>query len=87
MFVCVKCNRQMRPKKNGFEFIEMARLVSAGRQEPYKVWSGDLWECQECGLQIVHTDSRQSPIAEHYQPDFEKRCSGLTVTAKEWSRG
>jgi hypothetical protein len=80
MFVCVQCNRQMRPKKNGYEFIELAG------DRPYKLWSGDLWECQECGQQIVHTDPRQSPLAEHYQPIFDDLSTGVTTTAKEWSR-
>jgi hypothetical protein len=87
MFVCVECNRQMRPKKNGFEFIEFARMNGhADEQSPYKVWSGDLWECQDCGLQIVHTDSRQTPVSEHHQPNFAERCEQIEVHAQEWTR-
>lgn len=87
MFVCVQCNRQMRPKKNGFEFLEMARMGGqSAEQAPYKLWMGDLWECQDCGNQIVYTDARQSPIAEHFQPGFAKRCEEVTVSAAEWSR-
>lgn len=83
MFVCVKCNQQMRPKKNGFEFVE---LIGSVVQSPYKLWSGDLWECQACGQQIIYTDPRQSPIAEHFQDTFAERCAEVTVGAKEWSR-
>jgi len=87
MIVCVKCNRQMRPKKNGFEFVELARMNSFDDdQSPYKVWSGDLWECQDCGQQIIHTDPRQQPISEHFKTDFDDHLRGLTVGAKEWSR-
>lgn len=86
MFVCVQCNRQMRPKKNGFEFLEMARMEYDGNPVPYKLWSGDLWECKGCGTEIVYTDVRQSPIAEHYQPGFTERCEGVAVRATEWTR-
>ena len=87
MLVCVHCSQQMRPKKNSVEFVETARL--SGRtsdQSPYKLWSGDLWECQRCGSQIVFTDSRQTPIAEHYEPGFAKRCAAVEIRAAEWSR-
>jgi hypothetical protein len=87
MFVCVKCNQQMRPKKNGFEFVELARIASSKTdQTPYAIWSGDLWECQECGLQIVYTSPSQQPLTEHYKPDFDDRRRTLTVSAKEYSR-
>ena len=87
MFVCVNCNRQMRPKKNGFEFVELARMHGHSQdQSPYKVWSGDLWECQDCGQKIVYTDPRQQPISEHYQAGFADIASRLDVSAKEWSR-
>jgi len=87
VFVCVQCNRQMRPKKNGFEFLEMARMNGqSAEQSPYKLWSGDLWECQDCGNQIVYTDARQAPIAEHFQPGFAERCEEVAVSAAEWSR-
>ena len=71
VFVCVQCNRQMRPKKNGFEFLEMAQMNGqSAEQSPYKLWMGDLWECQDCGQQIVYTDAGQTPIAEHFHLDF-----------------
>jgi hypothetical protein len=86
MFVCVACNRQMRPQKNGFEFVEL--VPGCGVDRPYRLWSGDLWACQDCGARIIHTDPRQTPIAESYQPNFEERiqAANSTVTAKEWSR-
>lgn len=82
MFVCAKCNRAMRPKKNGFPFVELAQ------DRPYKLWYGDLWECQDCGAEIVYTAWSQQPIAEHYQPDFAAKLESHkpTVQAKEWSR-
>jgi hypothetical protein len=41
------------------------------RWRPYKLWNGDKWECEGCGAQIVVGVARQ-PIAEHYQPEFDK---------------
>jgi hypothetical protein len=37
--------------------------------KPYKLWSGDLWECPGCGTQTVSGVGR-GPVAEHFQPDF-----------------
>lgn len=77
--VCVACQRFYRMKKSGFYFIEAmpvpgVRHAEAGTAHPeqwtpYKVWSGDLWECQGCGHQLVSGTGR-APIIEHYQEDF-----------------
>jgi len=76
--ICVACQRFYRAKKNGFFFIEAMPTVSdapAGTAapeawKPYKLWSGDLWECKGCGHQLV-SGAGSEPIAEHYQPKFE----------------
>ena len=82
MIVCAKCNRAMRPKKNGTAFVEMAE------DRPYKLWMADLWECQDCGSQILYTDPRQKPVAESYQPDFAAKMQSYAppYQAKEWNR-
>jgi len=75
--ICVNCQRFYRPKKNGVFFIESMPTVSgapAGKTapeswKPYKLWSGDLWECHGCGHQIISGVGRE-PIAEHYQETF-----------------
>ena len=72
MFVCAKCNRTMRPKRNGVCFVEMAGT------HPYKLWMADLWECQDCGATILHTDPRQQPIAEHFEEDFAVKAKAYT---------
>lgn len=59
--ICVKCERFYRPKKNGVFFIESyptKPLAPPGRATPefwlpYKVWSGDLWHCPDCGHELV----------------------------------
>lgn len=82
MIVCANCNRAMRPKKNGAPFVEMAQ------DRPYKLWMADLWECQDCGAQVLHTSPLQHPIAESYQPDFALKLEAHKpqFKAKEWNR-
>ena len=78
--ICVDCKRFYRVKKNGFFFIEgkpkrndaQPGTAEPDQWEPYKLWAGDLWECQGCGSQIVSGTGFQ-PISEHYLPDFEKK--------------
>lgn len=75
--VCVPCRRFFRPKKNGFYFIEGAPATNdvppgnaaPEKWHPYKIWSGDLYECEGCGAQIVSGFGREH-IAEHYQSGF-----------------
>jgi len=84
--VCVKCQRFFRMKKSGFYFIE--GMPREGRPEPgtaepekwqpYKVWSGDRWECEGCGATIISGTGREA-IAEHYQPDFSERVARLNA--------
>lgn len=82
MIVCAKCNRAMRPKKNGTSFIEMAQ------DRPYKLWMADLWECQDCGAQILYTSPLQRPISESYMDNFGAKLSMYNpiYQAKEWNR-
>jgi hypothetical protein len=54
----------MRVKKNNVTVEELDETGAA-----YKLWSADLWECVECGVEIV-TGFGQSPIAEHWQPTY-----------------
>jgi hypothetical protein len=75
--ICVKCKRFYRAKKNGYYFIEAMPLENQAEPgtsdeaswTPYKLWSGDLWECQGCGHQLV-SGVGSGPIAEHYQKGF-----------------
>ena len=82
MIVCAKCNQALRPKKNSVAFIEM------GGNRPYKLWSADLWQCQDCGAEVLYTDPRQKPIAEYFQDDFAAKLASYNpqYQAKEWSR-
>jgi len=77
--VCVPCQRFYRVKKNGFRFIEgmpIGKDVQPGNIEPdkwtpYKLWAGDLYECQGCGSTIISGVASQ-PISEHYMEDFKE---------------
>ena len=82
MIVCAKCNRVMRPKKNGTALTEMSG------DRPYKLWMADLWECQDCGAQVLHTSPMQKPVAEHFHDDFVAKLESYApeFQAKEWDR-
>ncbi len=86
--VCVPCQRFFRMKKSGFYFIEGMPVPGVRQAEPgtatpeqwqpYKVWTGDLWECQGCRAQIVSGFGRE-PITEHYKADFQELSERLNA--------
>lgn len=90
--VCVKCACFYRCKQNSFILIESMPTGIADAREnirghrrpdawtPYKLWRADLWECPDCGHEIVVGFARQ-PWSEHFEPDFKELAvhSQLTV--------
>lgn len=81
--ICVPCERFYRPAKTGFAFIEGmpvnkdTKPGKAGRSldwSPYKLWSGDLWRCPDCGSEVV-IGTGFEPVRHHYQPDFDEQCA------------
>jgi hypothetical protein len=84
--ICVKCQRFFKPKKNGFNFTEAypfggSEPAKPGSSEPhkwkpYKIWAGDLYECQGCGVQIV-SGFGALPIREKHHEDFEHVRRGI----------
>jgi hypothetical protein len=58
------CGRIMRVKTNSVTVEE--QLEDGG---PYKLWDADLFECVECGVEVI-TGFGRSPIAEHWQPGY-----------------
>jgi hypothetical protein len=54
----------MRCKKNS---VTVEELTEDG--SPYKLWDADLYECVECGVEIIVGFARL-PIAEHYQQTY-----------------
>lgn len=79
--VCVPCQRFFRMKRAGFYFIEgmpigtsrpLPGTAAPEQWKPYKLWSGDRYECEGCGAVIV-SGFGLSPISEHYKPDFAEQ--------------
>lgn len=88
--ICVPCRRFYRPKKNGYNFIEGMPAPGGTRPtppgnlapeqwKPYKLWSGDLWECEGCLHQLIKGCAEQ-PLSEHYMPDFEEKVVQYAAT-------
>ncbi len=77
--ICVPCQRFFRMKKTGFYFTEgmpadgqqrpLAGTAEPDKWKPYKIWSGDRWECEGCGAIIV-SGCAQQPVSEHFEEDF-----------------
>ena len=84
--ICVPCQRFFRCKKTGYYFIEGmpkdgVRHASPGAEAPeqwtpYKLWVGDLWQCEGCGTEIV-SGVGMGPIAEHYMEEFNAPADQL----------
>lgn len=61
--VCVKCQRFLRPLKNGVRVLEKKPingnnlsppgLEAPEKWVPYKVWQADSWECRGCKTVVV----------------------------------
>lgn len=76
--ICVPCQRFFRMKRSGYYFTEgmpVHNEAAAGTAEPegwrpYKLWSGDLYECQGCGAQII-SGFGHGPIAIQHHDNFE----------------
>ncbi len=65
--VCVKCEVELEPKKNGVGCLDYAKL--SVDSQPYQIWDADLWECPNCHYQIV-TGFGKAPIDAHYTQSF-----------------
>lgn len=63
--VCVECERDYKVVVTGNYVIEMF----CNPPEPYKILSGDRWECPGCGHQII-AGFGSTPLAEHFQDKF-----------------
>jgi len=68
MAILVCCQRKMSKEYSGIDAVEYKDQLL---KEPYKIWSADLFECGECGKQIVSDFARQ-PGAEHWEKDFNE---------------
>lgn len=65
--VCVACQCEMHPEKN-----DVGVLSFAG-DEPYQLWSADLWRCPGCSVQIISGFGHR-PICESWMEKFQGFC-------------
>lgn len=65
------CGRFMRVKQNS---VTVEELLETG--EPYKLWDADLYECVECGCEVI-AGFGKAPIAEHYQGNYHDQRARL----------
>lgn len=84
--VCVPCQRFYRPKKTGFWFIEgmpegndvQPGVGESEKWKPYKIWQGDLWECEGCNARII-SGVAQQPLRIQHHSDFEQMAQQLNA--------
>ena len=84
-YACVPCQTYIRPRENGIYVLE---TYDDGINPfgPYKVWLADLWECPDCGHQVI-LGYGQHAISEHYQDEFPTYLNMVTHTIKGCPRG
>lgn len=68
---CVNCQKFFRLKKSGVT-LEEGMPRAGGEWGPYKLWMADLYECPECGAQIIagFGTPYNRRLAEHYEPAY-----------------
>ncbi len=76
-YACVPCSTYLRPRKNGVNVLE---TMEDGKT-PYKIWKADLWECPDCGTQVILGHGAHA-IAEHYELDFAESLVHVTHTIR-----
>ena len=82
--VCVPCQRFFRCIKTGFYFTEgmpkespaQPGTLEPEKWQPYKLWSGDKFQCEGCGAVIV-SGFGAAPIRVQHQPDFRDMAKSL----------
>lgn len=62
--VLCRCGTFMRPKTNSVTVEELTQ-----DRRPYKLWSADLYACEDCGAEVI-TGFGREPLVEHYQPEY-----------------
>lgn len=73
--VCVKCETELRPEKNGVGLLDYYRPSDEVEPKPYQIWDADLWKCPVCGIEIV-VGFGDNPIDAHYNESFAKTIDG-----------
>jgi hypothetical protein len=66
--ICVACELEMRPLKNGCIVNEMANFGS------YRLVMADSWKCPGCEFVVV-VGRALNALVEHYQPGYADRIA------------
>ena len=73
-YVCVECKTILRPRKN-----DVCVHITMTDGSDYQLWQADLWECPDCGNQVILGYGAQC-WSEHYQPDFKSYLDKVDFT-------
>lgn len=76
--VCVRCQVELRPKKNGVGGL----LMSANG--PHQIYDADLWVCPTCGIEVLLGFGRH-PLRADHQPDFHEAIESYPQVMRFWS--
>lgn len=68
--VCRKCEIELKPEENGVVIVELCQK----NKRVYKIWSADLWECRNCGNEVVAGFSSQPSFHEGEKSEGEIRA-------------
>lgn len=79
MTACPTCRRFYKVKKSGYYFEE--GMPRGAGWAPYKLWVGDLYECEGCGAQVI-TGVGMEPLAEHYQKGYADTVARVGATVR-----
>jgi hypothetical protein len=64
--VCVKCETEFRPERNGFKVVDMFQHDT----KPYQIWDADMWKCPKCGIEIA-VGFGWTPLFAHFENEFD----------------
>jgi hypothetical protein len=82
--ICIPCRRFFSVLRSGFYFLEgmpkdngaLPGTAEPEKWQPYKLWAGDIFECEGCGAKII-SGTAPHPIAERHHVDFEECVARL----------
>ena len=77
--VCAKCGLEYRCKKIGVPVVEMFLEIP----RPYAIQYGDIYECPNCGHEIVTGVSRKRF---HYEDNFDEMLKELDHPIVLWEK-
>ena len=75
--ICVMCQVEYRPEKNGVIAEEMATGIGS-----YKLWYADLWKCPVCDHQII-VGFGKNAIAGHWMKEYQDIKAAETLHGQD----